>query len=967
MHSRTSPPRRPPGRLPRLARRAIAAVAALFLAAGGLTPPAHAAEAADPSGLLLRYTFDETGGTVVHDASGHGNDGSYERTPAFGQGVEGGSFAMAGGPSSSTTAPYVKIPNGVLKGRSGVTVATYVKWNASTTVNQWLYGLGPDSTRYLFASPYNGGKILYSAITTGGWQAESKLSGGAALPGGAWKHVAVTVDGGSGTAVMYLDGIEVARATDVPVEPSDLYDATKDYTGYIGKSLYAADPYFAGEVDDFRIYDHALSATEVLQVSGNTAAVAGATLPELKVPAIVDGANGRIVLPVKEGTDLTRLAPAFTLVPGAGISPASGTVRDLSEPVTYTVTGSDGARRTWTAEARVMRSPVIPGLYADPNIAVFGDTFYMYPTTDGFAGWSGTQFHAFSSKDLVHWTDHGVVLDLGPDVTWADNSAWAPTIAERNGTYYFYFSGGMATGNTGKHLGVAVSDSPAGPFRDALGKPLVAAGTYGGQMIDSDVFVDDDGQAYLYWGNGGSYQVPLNDDMVSFDPAKVKTYKPSGYNEGSFVFKRGGIYYFMWSENDTRDENYQVAYATGASPLGPWTKRGVILQKDPSLGIKGTGHNSVVRVPGTDDWYIAYHRFAIPGGDGTHRETTVDRMEFDENGLIKKVVPTLESVAPVSVANAGPDVKGSEGAPIRLAGSAGGAAKWSYEPGEGVDSGATCSFADPGAAETAFTCSDDGAYTVTLTSGRSRDSARVTIANAVPEAGDVVTPAGPVEAGTRVTLSVPVADRGANDELTCTVDWKDGTTRPGAVAGGTCTARHTYAKPGVHEPAVAVADDDGATASATGRPVVVYDRDAGFVTGGGWIDSPPRAYRANPALTGMATFEFTARYAKNAAGKDHATPTGSTTFSFQSGPMEFTSTAYDWLVVSGGEVRYRGIGTIGGAGRYGFEVVARDGDTRDGDGVDRFAVRIWDERTGDVVYQNGAGDAVRGSVVVHAK
>jgi hypothetical protein len=162
------------------------------------------------------------------------------------------------------------------------------------------------------------------------------------------------------------------------------------------------------------------------------------------------------------------------------------------------------------------------------------------------------------------------------------------------------------------------------------------------------VFTDDDGQSYLYWGNGHAYVVPLNDDMLSFDASKVTDITPSGYREGSFVIKRKGTYYFMWSENDTGDENYRVAYATGSSPTGPWTKQGVILSKDLSLGIKGPGHHSVVQVPGTDDWYIAYHRFAIPGGDGTHRETTVDRMEFDADGLIKKVVPTLSGIDPVS-------------------------------------------------------------------------------------------------------------------------------------------------------------------------------------------------------------------------------------------------------------------------------------------------------------------------------
>lgn len=292
-------------------------------------------------------------------------------------------------------------------------------------------------------------------------------------------------------------------------------------------------------------------------------------------------------------------------------------------------------------------NPALPGLYADPNVAFFDGRFWIYPTTDGFDGWSGTQFKAFSSPDLVNWTDHGVILDLGKDISWADRNAWAPTIAERDGKYYFYFSGGKASGDTRKNLGVAVADSPAGPFRDALGRPLVSAGSFGGQMIDPAVFTDDDGQPYLYWGQGYAYQVPLNADMVSFDRAKVERYRPSGYNEASFVFKRDGRYYFLWSENDTRSENYQVAYATGPSPMGPWSRKQVILRKDLSLGIKGTGHCSVVQVPGRDEWYIVYHRFAIPNGDGTHRETAIDRLEFNADGTIRPVTPTLQGIDPV--------------------------------------------------------------------------------------------------------------------------------------------------------------------------------------------------------------------------------------------------------------------------------------------------------------------------------
>lgn len=305
-----------------------------------------------------------------------------------------------------------------------------------------------------------------------------------------------------------------------------------------------------------------------------------------------------------------------------------------------------GTNQRW--ELNLVSNPAIPGLFADPNIVRFGDTYYLYATTDGFAGWSGTQFRVFSSKDLVNWTDHGVILDVAADIAWADNSAWAPGIAEKNGKYYFYFSAGLASGDTRKHLGVAVADSPTGPFRDALGKPLVSAGAYTGQAIDPMVFTDTGGQSYLYWGQGASHQVPLNADMVSFNSSQVRTYNPTNYNEGSFVVKRGSTYYFMWSENDTRSEDYRVAYATGTSPTGPWGPRtGLILQKDLAQGIKGTGHHSVVQVPGTDQWYIAYHRFAIPNGDGTHRETMIDRLYFNTDGTIRPVVPTLEGIEPL--------------------------------------------------------------------------------------------------------------------------------------------------------------------------------------------------------------------------------------------------------------------------------------------------------------------------------
>ena len=301
------------------------------------------------------------------------------------------------------------------------------------------------------------------------------------------------------------------------------------------------------------------------------------------------------------------------------------------------IAGSAGSQvgAAGAAPVYATKNPTLKGYYADPQIAAFGDKFYIYPTTDGFANWTGTQFHAFSSSDLLTWKDEGVILDLGPDVSWADDRAWAPGIARKGDTYYFYFCAAQA-------IGVATASSPTGPFKDALGHALIAVGQYGVQAIDPYVFTDDDGRSYLYFGNGSSGRVvELNADMVSIK-GTPQSLTASGFREGSVAFKRGGKYYYMWSENDTRSADYDVAYGMGSSPMGPFTKPSVnpILKKDTTKGILGTGHNSVLALP-NGDYYIAYHRFAIPNGDGTHREVCLDRLEFNADGTIAPVKTTL--------------------------------------------------------------------------------------------------------------------------------------------------------------------------------------------------------------------------------------------------------------------------------------------------------------------------------------
>jgi beta-xylosidase len=216
--------------------------------------------------------------------------------------------------------------------------------------------------------------------------------------------------------------------------------------------------------------------------------------------------------------------------------------------------------------------------------------------------------------------------------------------------YFYYFT-------AAQKIGVAVADDPAGPFIDS-GRPLIdfkPDGVTGGQEIDPDVFVDPvTGKPYLYWGNGYLAVAELNDDMISIDQASIKVLTPDeSFREGIEVFYRNGIYYFLWSENDTRSEDYRVRYAMADSPTGPLRipQDNLLLAKRPELGIYGTGHNSVINKPGTDLWYIVYHRFNRPTGitmgrsAGYHREVCIDKMEFNADGSIKPVTPTLEGIA----------------------------------------------------------------------------------------------------------------------------------------------------------------------------------------------------------------------------------------------------------------------------------------------------------------------------------
>ena len=306
-------------------------------------------------------------------------------------------------------------------------------------------------------------------------------------------------------------------------------------------------------------------------------------------------------------------------------------------------------------------NPILPGFHADPEILYSNKTgkYYIYSTTDGKPGWGGYKYYVYSSADLKEWKNEGVALDAKSDqIAWANGNLWAPAaieVKQKNSSYkyYLYFSANP-NDNGRKQMGVAVSDSPTGPFVD-LGQPLLAKNHPGcnGQLIDVDVFMDPvSKKPYLYWGNGFMAGAELEPNMTKIKDETVTVMTPKGgslrdyaYREAPYVFYRNGLYYFMWSVDDTGAANYHVAYGTSKSPLGPIevAKDPIVLIQDPQHEIYGTAHNSVIQKPGTDEWYIVYHRINkdyIHFQPGVHREVCIDKLEFNADGTIKRVVPT---------------------------------------------------------------------------------------------------------------------------------------------------------------------------------------------------------------------------------------------------------------------------------------------------------------------------------------
>ena len=298
------------------------------------------------------------------------------------------------------------------------------------------------------------------------------------------------------------------------------------------------------------------------------------------------------------------------------------------------------------------QNPIIQTVFtADPAPLVHNDTLFLYTGHDEDEaterGFVMKDYLLFTTTDMVNWTHHGPVFHVDSLEWTAPLNANAAEVAYRNGKFYYYISPWSALPDGGDCIAVGVADTPYGPFKDALGKPLISPGqtTYSGHLwedIDPTILIDDDGQAYMYWGNNALYAVKLNNDMMSYSGDIItfditdKEAFGSDFEEAPWVFKRNGIYYMLYAAHVPE----AVYYTTSSSPLGPWKYGGVVM-KAFAQGSMGN-HPGVAQYKG--NWYFFYMNEDLPNAHSKKRAVNVIPFEVNADGSIPELAHSKEGI-----------------------------------------------------------------------------------------------------------------------------------------------------------------------------------------------------------------------------------------------------------------------------------------------------------------------------------
>lgn len=617
--------------------------------------------------------------------------------------AEAGKALYLDGSASNFLTVTDKDGKSLLTGTREMTVSYEFKPDRTDT--NWVLYAAPNSAAPTYKSERYFGIMANSGTTTVERynNSGSRPSNPSVNTGSSWSRVDIVVTK-TGTTV-YLNGKKESEEGSANQLPMILGNSS---ILQIGKANWGSGEYCKGWIDNLRIKNRASTEEEIQTlaskftdtlpaVSGAVAGTAPTRAEALEyrgtdshtaIRTVFDAEKKEIQPYVRKGTDLAKVPVTFSLTGNVtiqvnGQAVANGANLNLSNDA-QVVFAKNGKEETWTVKKPVVcNNPVLPGQYADPDIDYFDGKFWIFPTTDGYPSWSGDVFHAFSSPDMVNWTDEGIIMKLADQnpgknengiqiavSPWASGgSAWAPTIEKKNGKYYFYYCGKDSSGTSS--IGVAAADHPEGPYTDK-GEALLtvamcrSAGVSMGQAIDPSIFTDDDGKSYILFGNGSAAIAELNEDMMSIKEGTLKQINGlTDFRESVVVTKKDGKYHWTWSCDDANSPNYHVNYgisdtlvsADGTANVTLRKKN--LLSKDEGKGILGSAHQSVLHVQdasGKDRYFMAYHRFYTPldiftSGDGLgkHRETCIDEIEFDSNGEMV-ITPTLEGVSAVTMA-----------------------------------------------------------------------------------------------------------------------------------------------------------------------------------------------------------------------------------------------------------------------------------------------------------------------------
>ncbi|MBR3738501.1 MAG: family 43 glycosylhydrolase, partial [Eubacterium sp.] len=448
-----------------------------------------------------------------------------------------------------TTNTFASIPQGYFDGKDKMTVLFDVK-AINNSGNYFTFAIGQNNQKYDFFRIR--GSEIRNAITVESYGNEHEVKTVADFTD-SWMCVALTFD--DEKCSMYINGTLAATNNNM-LKISELGD---NLLAYFGKSFYDGDGYFHGKFDNFEVYNRVLSGDEIknkaknnlpLLISVNSGVIVASldgvsgTDNHTAVSTSINRQNGEITSIVQRRQNIKSCPVKFSflnddckLYIDGEESPARATV-DLTADREVRVECA-GETETYTLKAaQIANNPVLPGLYADPDIDILDGKYWIYPTTDGVPGWGGTQFHAFSSPDMIHWTDEGVILDnqnknpglndKGVQIAsskWSNGNAWAPAIEEKDGKYYFYYCGRIlsqyeAQYGEGMAIGVAYASSPEGPYT-ASDEPILypsmmsaAISDFWGQVIDPAIYTEN-GTSYILFGNGRAFIAELNADMTT--------------------------------------------------------------------------------------------------------------------------------------------------------------------------------------------------------------------------------------------------------------------------------------------------------------------------------------------------------------------------------------------------------------------------------------------------------------------